>query len=295
MIAYIFILIKFFFLESLNIPSFINNFNFALFVLSILLISAAGYVINDIHDVGIDKINKENKVIVDKHITKDKAYNIYFALNLTGLALGFYLSYLINHINFAFIYVASSLLLYQYASNLKKSILIGNLLISGLAALSVFTIALYDLLPAINDDNVEVIAQSFKVIGSYSGFAFIITFLREIIKDIEDIDGDRRFGVKSLAIVLGVDTTKKIASTLAVLPLLTIFYYSLNFLNQQTLSITYVMVFIEIPLLYFIIKVNMAKNKTDFSKLSSLLKIIMFTGITSILIFTLILKFNYVI
>ncbi|MCK5908073.1 MAG: geranylgeranylglycerol-phosphate geranylgeranyltransferase [Flavobacteriales bacterium] len=293
MIIYIFVLIKYFFLSTLSIPSFLNDFQFALFVLSIVLISGAGYVINDIYDIGIDKINKPNKVIVNKLISKEKAYNLYTYLNIAGLAIGFYLSYLIDHINFAFVYVASSLLLYQYAISLKKMFIVGNIVISLLAGISIFIIVLYDLLPAITDENGELIYQAFKIISVYAIFAFVITLIREIVKDIEDIDGDRKFGVKSLALEIGISRTKKIVSILSLFPLIAIFYYSMNYLAQQSYSLAYIFIFIELPLLYFTIKINLANNKSDFKKLSTLLKLIMFTGISSIFVFTLIFKLNY--
>jgi len=295
MILYILILIKYFFFAALNIPTFLNNYQFALFVISILSTSAAGYIINDIEDIKIDKINKPKRVIIDSFLSKDKAFNIYFGFNIIGLVLGFYLSYLIDHVNFAFIYVVSSLLLYQYAVSLKKSFIIGNIIISTLAALSIFTIALYDLLPIITDENKELILQAFEIIIVYSLFAYIITLIREIVKDIEDIEGDRKFGVKSLAIELGNGIAKKTSSILAIFPLIAIFYYSVSFLSQQTYSIVYIMIFIELPLLYFIVKINFAQKKEDFKKMSLLLKIIMFTGISSIFVFTLIFKLNYAI
>ena len=293
MIVYIFTLIKYFFLSTLNIPSFLNVFQFTLFVSSIVFISAAGYIINDIYDVGIDKINKPNKVIINKHISKNVAYNLYTTLNVIGLAIGFYLSYIIDHLNFAFVYVASSLLLYQYAVSIKKSFILGNLVISALAGMSIFIITLYDLLPAITPNNKELILQSFYIISAYAGFAFIITLIREIVKDIEDIEGDRKFGVKSLAIEIGINRTKKIASIISLIPIIAVFYYSVNFLLQQSLSIAYIFIFIELPLLYFLIKVNLVTKKDDFKKLSILLKLIMFTGISSIFVFTLIFKLNY--
>ena len=293
MIAYIFILIKYFFLNPLNIPSFLNDFQYILFTLSIILISAAGYVVNDIYDMGMDKINKPEKVVVGKAISKDQAFNIYTGLNMIGLAIGFYLSYLIDHINFAFVYVASSLLLYQYAVSLKKIFIVGNFVISLLAGVSIFIIVLYDLLPAITDDNGVLIYQAFKIISVFSIFAFVITLIREIVKDIEDLEGDRKFGVKSLAIEIGTDRTKKIASAISILPLISIFYYSLNYLTLQTYSLVYIFIFIELPLLYFAIKINLANKKSDFKRMSTLLKLIMFTGISSIFVFTLIFKLNY--
>ena len=292
-IAYIFILIKYFFLNALNIPSYLNNFQYAIFTLSVILISAAGYIINDIYDVGMDKINKPNKLIVGKLISKEKAFDLYTYINIAGLLIGFYLSYLIDHINFAFVYVASSLLLYQYAISFKKILLVGNIVISLLASTSIFIIVLYDLLPIITDENGVLVYQAFKIISAYSIFAFVITLIREIVKDIEDIDGDRKFGVKSLAIEIGIDGTKKIASVISLLPLITIFYYAMNFLAMQTYSLIYIFIFIELPLLYFAIKINLANEKSDFKKMSTLLKVIMFTGISSIFVFTLIFKLNY--
>ena len=293
MIIYIFIAIKYFLLLPLGVPTFFNDIQFLVFTLSVVLITASGYIINDIEDVGLDKINKPSKRIIGVFLSSEKAFNLYFTINGLGIILGFYFSYLIDHINFAFVYVAASLMLYQYSVSLKKILVVGNFTISLLAGLSIFIIALFDVIPVINKENAEFILVPFKIIIAYSIFAFVITFVREIVKDIEDLEGDRKFGVKSIALEFGIETTKKIVFVIALIPSLFIAYFSFNFLVDQLYSLTYVLGFVLLPLIFFLIKILTAKEKSDFTFLSTLLKFIMFTGISSIVVFTLILKYLY--
>ncbi|MCK5824302.1 MAG: geranylgeranylglycerol-phosphate geranylgeranyltransferase [Ichthyobacteriaceae bacterium] len=294
-LAYILYVIKYAFINILDIPSALNNFQYALFTLSIILITASGYVINDIEDVAIDKINKPEKLIISKYINDDLAFNVYFGINAIGLALGFYISYAINKVNFAFIFVLASILLYQYAINLKKVFIANNFIIAVLSGLSIFMVALFDIFPMLDSDNVILISQAFKIILIVSGFAFITTLIREIIKDAEDVVGDKKFGVKTLPIILGISTTKNIVFALTLIPISAILYFIFNFIIDQTIPLTYLLIFVVLPLIYFEYKLVKAQNKKDFTELSTIIKAVMFTGISVILIFTLTLKLNHAI
>src|SRR5690606_18505405 len=102
------------------------DWQFLLLVLSTVCIAAGGYLINDVFDKSIDKINKPDKVIIDKYIPETTAYNYYVILNVIGVGAGFYLSNLIGRPSYSAIFIIIAATLYLYASSLKKSLLIGN-------------------------------------------------------------------------------------------------------------------------------------------------------------------------
>src|SRR5690606_14297971 len=114
------------------------------------------------------------------------------------------------------LFVVFSALLYLYASYLKGVFLVGNLLVSGLVAMSLLIVPLFDLLPAITVENQAGQSAVFKIVLYYALFAFSINFIREIVKDLQDINGDKKGGMNTLAIALGRKRTMKIVFALAV-------------------------------------------------------------------------------
>lgn len=294
-ITYIFLVIKFFLLDALSVPYYLDIFNYSILIFSVVAIAAAGYIINDINDIEIDRINKSTRVIIGKSISEDTAFNLYFALNILGIASGFYLAYKIDHTNFAFIHIGSSLLLYQYATSLKKKLLISNISVAFLSALSILTIIIFDLLPVIDSENIGLIKQVSILIAVYATFAFIVSLVREFVKDIEDYEGDIKHGVKSLAIVFSKKTSGLISAFTSISLGIFILIYSLQYLNTQLLSLGYVIIFVATPLLYTGFLLIRNKNESDITLSTKLIKFVMFTGISSIIVFTISLKYSNVI
>lgn len=175
----------------------LNDWQFLLLVLSTLCIAGGGYLINDVFDKNIDKINKPERVIIDKHISEAAAYNFYIVLNVIGVGIGFYLSNHIGKPGFSTIFILIAATLYLYAMSLKKSLLVGNILIASMLAISVLIVGIFDLLPIITQENQLSLGNLFKIIIDYAIFAFLINLIREIIKDMEDIEGDLDSGSKS--------------------------------------------------------------------------------------------------
>src|SRR5690606_24944422 len=157
--------------------------------LSTICIAAAGYIINDIYDKTIDRINKPDKVIIDKHISENTAFNFYIGLNIVGVGIGFYLSNFIDKPSFSAIFIIIAATLYLYASSLKKSLLIGNIIIAVILAISVLIVGIYDLIPLITPENRSLLAIMFEILVDFALFAFLTNLIREIIKDFEDIEG----------------------------------------------------------------------------------------------------------
>ena len=285
MIILIQVLIKYILFAKFNLTLSLDNFHFSVLVLSTVLIALAGYIINDLNDVKEDNINKPQKVFVGKLVTKQRADNLFLALNFTGLLLGYYLSYSIDEISFFAIYIIASLLSYLYSIKLKKMLLIKNLIVAFLVFLSIFIVGLYDIVPATSAYNNQGQLDVFNLVLKISVFAFLLTFLREIVKDIEDLEGDKKVGIKSLPLVLSINKVKIIIFAIALLTLVLIDYFAFNLYKTKTIASLYLLIIVSIPLLYFMIKLKNAKKKLEFNKLSKLLKIIMLLGILTILVF----------
>lgn len=294
MLAFMQLIFRYGFLKLQKIDLALSDWQYGLLVLSTVLIAAAGYVINDIFDQETDKNNKPNKVIVGKSISENKAYNIYAILNVSGVAIGFYLSNVIMRPNFAAIFILIAATLYIYATSLKQMLLIGNIVVALLLALSVIIIGVFDIFPATHSDNQEIMASLFSILLDYAIFAFMINFLREIVKDLEDFNGDKQQEMKTLAIVLGIQKTTKLVFILSFVPIIALLYYVNNYLvsNNLIIATIYSLLFILGPLLYFSIKIWTATSKKDFTILSKVLKWILFFGILSILIITLNIKYH---
>ena len=203
MLAFMQLLFRVDFVLLRHIPLALTNFQYALLVLSTVLIAAAGYVINDIFDQDTDKINKPEKVIVGKSISENSAYSIYAGLNITGVCIGFYLSNVIMKPSFATVFILIAATLYIYATSLKQMAVIGNIIVALVLSMSVIIIGVFDIYPATSIENQSGMANLFSVLVDYSIFAFMINLLREMIKDLEDVKGDNQQGIRTLAVLIG--------------------------------------------------------------------------------------------
>jgi len=288
MLALMQLLFRYGFLNFQSIPLALNDCQYLLLVFATIMIAAGGYVINNIMDQGTDNDNKPNQVIVGKSITEVAAYNVYFLVTVLGVAAGFYLSNVIGKPGFAAIFIVISATLYLYATSLKQMLLIGNFVVALLLAFSVIIIGVFDLLPAINPENKVVMADLFSILLDYAIFAFIINFIREIVKDLEDINGDYNQGMNTLPIVLGMKRTAKLVLVLSLIPLVLVVLYIKKYFFAFDLyfATIYALIFIVAPLIYFPVKMIDAKNSKDFHHLSIVLKLVILFGLLSIAIVT---------
>lgn len=289
MIALIQCLIKYALLLPFGIEITLNGFGFSLLVLATLSIAAAGNIINDIYDIETDLVNKPNKVIVSKSISEKTAYSLFIIFNAIGVLLGFYLSHLVGRSGFFALFVIISALLYIYATYLKQLMLVGNIVISILVAMSLILVGLFELLPAITTQNQETQLTFFKIIFDYAVFAFLLNLVRELIKDIQDIDGDHKAEMNTLPIAIGRDRATKATFFIAFIPLLLVIYYIVTYMYKQMYVVIYFLVFVIAPLIYLIIKLYTAETKADFAFLSKLTKIIMLFGMLSLLLYKFVL------
>ncbi len=279
MVALTLFLTKYALIHSYVVPSF-SDFDFVILTSSILFITAGGYVINDIFDVKTDKINKPKKVIITEHISKRTGWTLYSFLNVIGLSLGFYISFKSDLNTFSFYFFGSIILLFIYSKFLKRLPLVGNIAISILIALTIFLIVEFQDQIAIKKGMFTNLTLSLLTFY-YLVFSFITTLVREIIKDIEDVNGDHSANMKTLPIILGIRRTKNIALgiTMMLFLFLILFLKDLYSYNYTVGTITITLITALTALCIY--KMWLAKNKIQFHQVSQLLKFIMLIGILS--------------
>lgn len=282
MIALMQCLFHFVFLKNQTQFISLSNLQYVLFVLATVCIAAAGYVINDIMDQEADAVNRPKTVIVNNGIKESTAYIIYIVLNVFGVGLGYYLSNIILKPSFLGFFIITALLLYLYATSLKGIPVIGNIVISLLLSLSVLMVGFFDLFPAMYEGNQTEITYMFSILLDFAVFCFLINFLREVVKDLEDMKGDYNAGYSSLPIVLGQERTKKLLIAFTLVPIACLLYYIKTNFFELTYVLIYSLLFILAPLLLFVFKLWTANKKGEFKNMGNLLKITLLFGILSI-------------
>lgn len=264
-----------------------DTFRFVLLVLASLLIAAAGYIINDYFDINIDEVNKPQKMVVDKVINRRWAIAWHFILSTAGIILTFFAVSILQQWYLILANIFCVAMLWFYSTNFKKSLLTGNIVISLLTAWTILIIffSKFTFNDAFGSGN-AIHYKFFRLTILYAGFAFIISLIREAIKDMEDIPGDARYNCRTMPIVWGVNATKVyVAVWLIVLiaTLATLQVYVLQF--NWWLAIAYSITTIIFPLFIILIKLKNSVTPKDFHRLSTITKLVMFTGIVSMVFF----------
>jgi 4-hydroxybenzoate polyprenyltransferase len=262
---------------------------FVMLVLASVLIAAAGYIINDYFDINIDRVNKPDKMVVEKLIKRRWAIIWHIVLTMAGLTLSLYVGLKTSLIIF-FANAGCALLLWVYSTTFKKKLLSGNVIISVLTAWTI--IVLYFAVNTVylnpfrqHPDIITAMNQVFKFAALYAGFAFIISLVREVVKDIEDIEGDARYGCKTMPIVWGIPASKVFVGVWMVVlagSVAIIIIYMLQ--KGWWLYALYSLVLIIIPLILILKTFYKAQNSQSYHQISSRLKWVMLAGILSMLL-----------
>ena len=274
--------------------------SFSGLILAVILIAAAGYLINDYFDLQIDTVNHPDKVIIGKHIKAAKALNIYYVMNICALVISFFISYKVNNISLFIVFPITIGLLWFYSTIYKRQLLTGNILISLIVSFVPILVALFDISTVAKNNHEYLIAYKIKFdvifiwIGAFALFAFLVNLVREIIKDTEDFKGDSLNGRNTLPVAAGLTVTKAIIINLTVIILLLlgfIFYKYLRFsynydasgmitnITFDVVTFLYFLILVFIPFFIFIYYVIIAKEKKQYTVASKILKLVMITGI----------------
>lgn len=261
---------------------------FFLLSLSTVLIAGAGYIINDYFDINIDQVNKPERIIIDRVINRRWAILWHTVFNVIGVGLGFLIGWHIGVPLLGVTQLACSGLLWFYSTSYKRQLLIGNIVISLLTALTVMIVGFYEpqLYKSITPQNAPADFLLLRIILLYAGFAFLISMIREVVKDLEDIKGDEWLGCRTFPIVYGINAAKDLSYVLSgVLIALILFVQILIFYKGWFVTLGYLFLLVQLPMIMVIRKLKKAKEPTDFHGVSTLIKIIMLTGILSMLFF----------
>jgi len=275
-------------LERAGQSPVIEGLNYWLLSAASVLIAAAGYIINDYFDINIDMVNKPSGNMVDSLISRRWAILWHFILSFSGVLLSAYISWQTGLWFIVIINTICVMGLFAYSVTLKKKLLSGNILISLLTAwvILILTFAEFQILTAGTPMIWKAYDRIFQLGLLYAGFAFIISLIREAVKDMEDMNGDMRYGCKTMPIVWGVNATKVyVAVWLIVLMAAMVILQAYVIQFEWWWPIVYSTALIVLPLAYFLYLLYKSKTEKDFHLLSTLAKIIMLTGIVSMIFF----------
>ena len=298
------IFIKFFFIDFFIQKDQLLNANFVILLIVTILIAASGYIINDIYDYNLDQINKPEKVVLGKFLKSRDAIIIYMMFNCLAIVLSIFLCMKIEQEIYILVFLLIIYCLWLYSKKLKKYKIIGNILIAFFISLSILNVPLFSYKNILSDDRFFV----FLIISIFSVLAFLINVKREIIKDIEDIEGDKIHKVKSLPIIFGTKKSKLVTIIIGIIlmfaisSLITFQILILRsdllldvggnqFSNPQIWGANYISIIYTFIILIMFFYVELlilnATTKTNFTKASKLLKYLMLLSLLSIPVFSL--------
>ena len=262
-----------------------GNLYFILTVAATVLIAAGGYIINDYFDTRIDEINKPDEVIVGKSISRKNAMTLHQILTGLGVLIGLLLSWKAKSFAIAVIFLFIPGLLWFYSSVYKRQFFIGNVIValcSGLVPMTIVLFEAYFLQVKYGSEFIDngLIRLIMHWGFIFSGFAFITTIIREIVKDMEDEEGDRELECNTVPIVLGSMWTKIIVISLSAF---TILYLVSKFFQypaciEDRFVLFYFIFGIVFPFMYFGISVFKAKTQHEFHQAGNIIKFVMFAG-----------------
>lgn len=274
--------------KAFYVTNVLNNLQFFFLVLATVLIAAGGYVINDVFDVDIDTVNKPSKVIIGNKISETQAYNLYKVLCVLGILSTLVLAFMTKNFRLSTLPIIIMVILNFYAHTFKKQLIVGNFMIALCTGFTILLIGLFESSSNEGTTNDWYIRSGIAIAAIvYSLFAFLTTFLREIIKDIEDQIGDEQYDARTIPIVFGIKGAKIAALILCFLLLVFLlsFIWFFPSINIKNVSI-FIAIGLVLPLIVIIILIILAKNTKSYHFVSNLIKFFMCIGIVTMLYFT---------
>lgn len=283
--------------EHINPKLAMSGIDFGILIITTLLIAAAGYIINDYFDVKADRINRPDKLVIGKGVSRRKGIIAHIVLSTLGLIGGIYLAWKVDSWSLALIQLFSITALWFYSTHFKKQMLVGNLIIASLATLVPLTVGIYELKAGaiiyMNQMNIllpesgtDLLLYITIMIVGFSGFAFASNLVREIIKDMEDLEGDVFDGRKTLPYIVGIQTTRVFTLFLLLSMMLFLLFIQQKMLIFELTEFLYYTVFaVQLPLLAIIMLVWQAKTKEQFTKASAFCKVLILSGVISMFVF----------
>ena len=258
------------------------DINFALLVLSTVLLAAAGYIINDYFDVKMDAINKPRKLFISKSIKRRPAILAHQIFTSVAIVIGIYVAWVTGNVKLAFINPIVATLLWYYSTSYKRQPFIGNFIVAFLTALVIPLLVFYEQ-PLFHPQNNEELMAAYGIFIRtffYFIFAFLVSLIREIIKDMEDIEGDETYGCRTLPIVFGIPKTKLLVYFLCVVVIGLVALVQSPFMRVHDYArVIYLFQTVQFPVFLIMWLLLRADTQKDFNRISTLVKVVMLMGI----------------
>jgi 4-hydroxybenzoate polyprenyltransferase len=258
-----------------------------LLILSTICIAAGGYVINDYFDVKIDRINRPDDMVVTRVISREGAMQWFYVLTAIGIASGLAVSWWARSWNLLFIYIVIPGLLWFYSASYKRMLLVGNLIVAFISAIVPLLVALVnaDYLHYLYKDNLAytpIVNELYVWLSGFALFSFLLTWAREVVKDIEDIEGDREMECRTMPIVWGEKVSKAVVTTLVVVTMALVGYlawFVLPFpMEWSTLTGRFVIFGLMVPMVCVLVLLWYARSNRELHTVQQVIKFVMFLG-----------------
>lgn len=257
-------------------------------ILSVVLIAAGGYVINDYFDVKIDRINRPDDLVVTRVISRETALRIAQVLSGIGVVTGLVIAWWAHSWTLLFCYLIIPGLLWFYSSSYKRMLLVGNFVVAFVSAIVPLLVAIvhadalrYEYGAALA--YTPIVGQLYVWLGGFAAFAFLLTLAREAVKDIQDIEGDRELECRTMPIVWGVKWTKVFVTVVLLLTAALIGYVVLNVLpfalDWHLMSTRYVIFGLLVPIVCAMVLLWAAQSSIEYQRAQLIIKFSMFMGV----------------
>lgn len=265
--------------------------SYSLLVISTIMIAAAGNIINDYFDVRADRINKPEKVIIGVHVKRRVAIVSHWALNFVAFCIAIYLSYIMKSFWYLFIHLLTINLLWFYSMYLKRKFLSGNIIIAALTGMVPILVGFYfhQVLEFSNGEQPithypfdQYLGENYILwlAAGLATFAFILNLAREIVKDMEDVEGDKKLNASTLPITIGYSKTKIIVAFVLLCSVLCSLIVWNVFDHLSALPMMPILACAVLVTVCFIL-LPFAKEKKDYKRINHLIKLSMVFGLLS--------------
>lgn len=267
-----------------------SNVQFFFLVLSTVMIAAGGYIINDYFDVRIDQVNKPEHIVVGKSIKRRFAILSHTVISVLALIIALVVAYSIGYWKLVFIHFVCGLGLWFYSTTFKRQFLIGNIAIAFFTAIVPLVVGIYELILCSKEyipvDPTINLLLIWKWVFGVAFFAFITTLLREILKDIEDREGDMEYGCSTMPIVIGVPAAKAVVVVLTLATMVCLAYIQWLQSNiRDSVGFYYFTFMLQLPLAFLVFMTVSAKTKKNFRSAGNTAKLIMLSGVCYLIVF----------
>ncbi len=274
--------------SSIGMKFQLSTFDFSMLIVTVIALTAAGNVINDYFDQKVDRINKPDQVIVGKTVKRRVAIILHQGLNILAVLATLYVCLRTSFWWPLILPIFIATLLWWYSPVLKKRVFVGNLAVAFCTACVPIWAALFEiheLQVKYQDmliDGHEFFSHMWMRVAAVSLFAFILTLLREAVKDMEDMEGDALGDYHTIPIVYGIEKTKNY-----LYGLIAVFILGMGLVMWKMHSLMDLVILtalIIIPTIFLFISIRNAQVQKDFRGTSNLLKIISVLGIVALVI-----------